>query len=337
MRRLLALLAVTLMVGGCRGAHDPAPPGEVHSLPSHADTDPPPFQGPDADARARAIVASRSAHIFAFDVSRADVAVVWSQGYHYGRPTAIAVRLAEGGTEVHLGPPSIFALDPVPGGWEATADLAGASADVYRRLRIDRHARVRFLKRHALAPERNPPGHRSDACLRRPGRDVFCVPQTRHRLVVIHIHDGRTVSSTVVARDHRIVAGGAIAGAGRHLAIVAGGPADGDAGTFQGLSTSDDGGDTWATSFLPRPEVELLGLAVTDSGTTFATTGSGHLLRVRPGHGVEILSGRRPTAVVADGDVVYSLTSNARRTRYTIDRSTDQGRTWQSMPAPGRE
>jgi hypothetical protein len=126
---------------------------------------------------------------------------------------------------------------------------------------------------------------------------------------------------------------------GDHIAVALGGPTvDGvDATPVAGLASSDDGGRSWREVKVPLHLDEALSTAVTADGTAFISTGTGPLLRVRPGRAATVVRSLRPIVVSAVGNRLYAL--EARGPRLSEERvlvSRDRGRSWMPGTLPGR-
>jgi hypothetical protein len=141
---------------------------------------------------------------------------------------------------------------------------------------------------------------------------------------------GRWTAGTAVAVAH---------GSGDHIVAALGGRApDGvDATPVAGLALSDDAGKTWREAEIPAQVDEALSVAVTADGTAFVSTGSGPLLRVRPGGDATVVRSLRPIAVAAAGNRLFAL--DAPGQRFSEERvlvSGYRGRSWTLETLPGR-
>jgi hypothetical protein len=111
-----------------------------------------------------------------------------------------------------------------------------------------------------------------------------------------------------------------------------------DASGLAGLAVSYDGGRTWHTRKAPSGVIEPLSAVLLASGTVFVSTGSGQLIRARPGHRVVVVPGIRPVSLSRVGRRLYALSSLGKSfTRYRLEVSADGGRTWSRAPLPGGE
>ena len=338
------------MGAGCTGSPAGAPASRatgpaVESTPT-----------PD-DETTRPVAGARGAHVSSWSVDTAgDMLGVWVGGWGEHAPEALAVRTSHGTESLHASEPGSASnvAATLQHGWLIVTDggtkLArlGADASVH----------------HLTVPEATTAPRSGDVAvvlrnrvmLYRPSDDTLRAvrqPPMRWRTGGYVTPDGALVvagSSGEAARWARFDRGrwslgtwpvgasvGVLHGRGQVIAVTLGAPALVDATPVAGLALSDDGGATWRQVEVPTGLVEALSVAVTNDRTVFVSTGSGPLIRARPGDDASVVGSLQPIAVAASGGRLYALETP---TRHLSDErvlvSRDHGRTWTRAPLPGR-
>lgn len=344
---LIAVAALT----GCGGGGHITRPGARAPRPAVATS--------GSDRAARALVANPRAHLtgLAFD-AHGDLLDIWALGFAARPPQAFAVRTPSGRVAFASAPSGAFLAGVVRGGWIVSSGVAD------RRLALVGRDAVASPLRLPATTTRPRPG---DVRVASRGQFVYrsstgrlyrlaTKPSVPDPLAGYLTPDGALV--TVGSSPHRAAwatqgrrrtssgrwtpfqSADAVAGAADRVAVVLGRNLGNgvDANRVAGIASSRDGGRTWRVRSVPPAIDEALGVVVMPDGTVFVATGSGPLLRARPGQRVDVVPGVRPYLVARSGDRVYALTSSHRSfTRPRLLVSADDGRTWSPVPLPGRE
>jgi hypothetical protein len=349
-RLVVPLVAVVALTGCGSGGHPsrPAARGSAPLVATTATTRP--------DGAGRALVANRRSHLIALaSDGRGDLLGIWSRGWSARPPEAFAVRTASGRVAIAAAPSGASVAGAVPGGWvvssangrrlglvgrDALESPLGLSATptrprpgdvrVANRRQLYRPSTGRLYRLATQPPVPDP----LDGYLT-PDGALVTVGSTPHRAAWA-TQSGRRTSS---GRWSPFQSADAVAGAGEHIAVVLGRNLGNgvDANRVAGIASSRDGGWTWRVRFAPPAIDEALDVVVMPDGTVFVATGSGPLLRARPGRPIEILPGIQPYLLARCRDRLYALTaSNGRITRPRLHVSDDDGRTWSRVPLPGR-
>ncbi len=353
-------MLLLLVLGGCHpgtpgsAVRHPAPPANLR--PDQPSAEP----GSGRERSARSVVAAPGSHLYSWAAdARGDLLGIWSAGSGRHPRQAFAVRTATGEVAVRGAPTASFVQAALTHGWIVSS--RGRHGMDLVRIGVDAVA-------HPLAvsdvSERPRPG---DVLVRRGARLVVYRPSTGRAydvpkpplahpsggyvtasgaLVVAGSADGSPVWATLAG--HRWTTGAwplgqvadVVVGAGDHVVVVLGRALGNgiDATGVAGLAVSDDAGRTWRTEPAPSGVVEALSAVVLPSGTAFVSTGPGQLLRARPGRPVDVVPGIRPVSLSSAHGRLVALTTPDRRFIQPVLRvTTDQGRTWSPLPAPGRQ
>lgn len=320
---------------------------------------PTPSALPDAeDAEARAIVASPHTLSFSSSVDgRGDLVTVWSQGYRYRKPTAVAVRTSDGQTTVHLGAPGLSVVASLPEGWLTGGEPHSVLTPEGKMLHVAKSRHVSSPRAGDIALAYEPGG---PAVYRPTDRTIYPIDEPRGARGSVVTRDGALL--TMITRDGSAqvarldgskwthttldsgtgVAAGGLTGEGDNLVgytTYHPGPLGDDAeDPVHLMLTSVDGGRTWHTSRVPDGLSVVLSMTVTAAGTGFLSTGLGPCSLVRtPPQGASACVRDLPTIqTFSRGNHVYS-TFFGRAQPYELRTSSDQGMTWRKIPPPGRD
>ena len=354
-----AALLLLAALSGCHPAADSSAAGRftpVTTAPPDRSTG---RTGSSVERSARALVAARASHLYSWAAdARGDVLGIWSSGAGQFPRQAFAVRTATGRVRVGRAPSASSVQGTLTHGWiVSTTDRQGTRlyrvglAAVARPVSVSRatvrprggdvlvHRGARILvyrpsTRRAYAVPRSPVPHPVGGYVTSSGRLVLVGSTARSPVWETFDHRRWTRGTWPLGQS-----AGVVGGAGDHVVVVLGRTLGNgvDATGVAGLAISHDGGRTWHLENAPPRVVEALSAVVTRSGTAFVSTGSGQLLRARPGREVRVMAGIRPVSLSSAGHRLYALTTSDRRFIDPVLRvSTDQGRTWSLLAAPGR-
>ena len=366
-----AVVVSSLVLSGCDGATDSGSssshtPGPSVTSPAEAVTRSRSASSTSAPARAAAaqrIIDALNAHSFDSSVDgRGDLLTIWSSGYHYARPTALAIRDENGEQALALGPPRTHVLAALPNGW-----LVRGNGGL---VRLDNHANTDpVTETHGGSIRPRPgdiayswgnvtsayrPATNTTYTLNRllgrvRGRgavitaDGALLTLARHdgTVAAARLRDGRWSSTTLDAGTG--VAAGGIAGSGQNIiALTTYHPAplgDGAEDPVHRVAVSTDAGEHWHSAGVPGGESVVLSMAVTRSGTGFVTIGAprGPCSLLRVDNAATASCVKVPTIqVFTHDDRVYSTYFRDRRMPYRLQISDNQGKTWRPTPVPGR-
>lgn len=286
---------------------------------------------------------------------------VWTRGWGAQSPETLVVRTGDGRESSTASPPGVATnvVANLPKGWLVNI----ASDDKYQLARVGHDASSQAMS--ASGARVNPRAgdvavvFQNRVLVYRPADDALhavAQPPMRWRTSAYVTPDGGLVvvgRSDDVAMWARFDGGewthgrwpsgksvGATAANGNDIVATLGGPTvDGvDSTPVAGLVISEDGGESWREVAVPPNLDEALSAAVTDDGTAFISTGTGPLLRVRPGDGASVVRSLRPVSVAAVRNRVYALDVPGRRlSRERALVSRDHGRSWGPATLPGRD
>lgn len=348
------LAVVCVVATGCSGTD-----GDAAATPAGAGTP------PSASAESSppdAVVIARKAHLsnWAFDGAGAMLGI-WARGWDAQSPEALVVRMGDGRESSTASSPGTATnvVANLPKGWLVNT----GSDDEYQVALVgyDASSHVVSVSGAMVTPRAGDVAvvFRNRVLVYRPADDTLHAveqPPLRWRTSAYVTPDGGLVvvgGSADVALWARFDNGqwtrgrwpsgesvGATAANGNDIVVTLGGPTvDGvDSTPVAGLVISEDGGESWREVALPPHLDEALSAVLTDDGTAFISTGTGPLLRVRPGDGASVVRSLRPVAVSAVGNSVYALDVSGRRlSRERALVSHDHGRSWAPAALPGRD
>ncbi|CAI9404396.1 hypothetical protein [Nocardioides sp. T2.26MG-1] len=344
----MATLVLVGVVAGCSEAADDEDRTPVAGESASTATPPEP-----AGAAAEAVIEARGAHVSSWSVD-GDRAVlgIWARGWAVRSPEALAVHARDGREVLSRSPAGVTTrvVADLPHGW--LVDVSDHGEDGIARVGQDATTHPLGVSGPEVAPRAG------DVAVTVGNRLLVYRPEDDALHVVPPPPMRRWTGALVTPDGALLVAGGdagaarwarfdhgrwsrgrwqtgvsvaAVGDSGDHLAVALGGPtANGvDSTPVAGLVVSDDAGRTWRAVDVPEHLDETLGVAVTDDGTVFVSTGSGPLLRVPPGHDAVVVRSLRPITVAAVGHRLYALDAPGRR--WSEERllvSSDLGRSW---------
>jgi hypothetical protein len=356
-RLLPRLVLMPVLVAGCGS-------GESGGSPSAASSSSSPSasvqRAPSGrESAARALIGSPRSHLFSWAYAPGGgVLGVWSRGWSQYPDQAIALRTPSGADTARTVQSASSIVGEVPHGWI----LATTRHDRTRLSLIGEDAIPRRLATPAALLSRPRQG---DVALMKGGGPVVFRPSTGLLYTVARSPVAHPTGAYVTDSGSLLLAGQSdssatwatfdghhrrsgtfpsaettesVAGAGNTIAVVLGGHlVNGvDATPIEAVAISDNSGRTWRIREVPAGVVEALSTVVMPSGTIFITTGTGQLLRIRPGHAVEVVPrDRTPISLSKAGSRLYLLSVTPSH-RYVLHFTTDEGRTWTRAPVPGR-
>lgn len=363
--RTAGLSVASVVLAGCGGHHgDGVVPGAAPPAVTSSSGAPGSETSPTSQQAARQLV--RSPRAVSFDSAvdgHGDLVTVWSKSFESNGPTVVATRTLGGRTTLRFAHRTSGVEASLRRGWLVDSQPPAVvhpdgSVTV---------AATSGLTRAVLPGDRFLFGHRGGPALFRPSEDtVHRLPDTLgpHGGTPVMItadgdllteftlrgaaevgrFDGRTWTTTPIDSGPGATVGGAVYGDGRHLVtfstyvpVVLGDDAE---PPVHDVAVSQDGGRTWRSVRAPIGESVVLSGTVTTGGTAFLTIGSPHgscsLLRVTPGGPASCVPAVPAVQVFSRGDRVFAADLPPTGS-YRLVTSSDRGRHWRPVAAPGRE